>query len=39
MFVEGLLERKELEEEIIRLKQALVLARADSPKSEESGPS
>ena len=36
MYIEGLYEKKELEEEIFRLKEALMMARADSPKFEES---
>ena len=39
MYIDGLLKKKELEEEILRLKQALVMAEVNSPKSEEFGSS
>lgn len=38
MYIDGLFKKKELEEEVLRLKQALVMAGADSSKSEEAGP-
>ena len=35
MYIDGLYKKKEIEKEIFRLKQSLIMAGVDSPKSED----